>query len=78
MPRLEGRRGRGVLERVEDAFGYGRAVVHGGGPLCLVCRGHRTDLPCVRIEDAEQTCLGIDSDEGTSGIQIGFCRIRYC
>ena len=25
-----------------------------------------------------QTCLGIDPSEGTSGIQIGFCRIRYC
>ena len=57
-----------ALARLEDASGrLGVWSYKVMGPYALVC-----------MEDTEQTCLGIDPGEGTSGIQIGFCRIRYC
>ena len=80
MPRLE--EGEVVITLVgsEDAAGWldvqSYTVV---GACALVCM-EDTARTClgVCVEDTERTCLGIDPSEGTSEIQIGFCRIRYC
>ena len=67
MSCLEDWRDRDILVRMEDASVYGRAGrVEDAERICLV-----------RIRTRNRLALVFDPSAGTSGIQIGFYRVRY-